>query len=153
MRIIDHSTKNTCRIFSRKRGGKCPLCPSPPLPLGYATGALSFLPEEEKLAVISKVEKEAVELASECAHHSGCESLDKDGSHEPPQKRCCGDKHLMALISDVIHQPNQCQSRTEKALTEARRYIDGEPVDEDPLLWWSKTSPRCPNLTVLAKKY
>ena len=71
----------------------------------------------------------------------------------PPQKRSRGEKHLMALISDIIHPPNQCQSPTEKALAEARRYIDEEPVDEDPLLWWSKNSPRYPNLTVLAKKY
>ena len=115
--------------------------------------ALLFLPEEEKLAVISKVEKEAVELASECADQSGGESQNKEGADEPPQKRSRGEKHLMALISDVIHPPNQCQSPTEKALTEARRYIDEEPADEDPLLWWSKNSPRYPNLTVLAKKY
>ena len=48
--------------------------------------ALLFLKEEEKLAVIYKVEKEAVELASECADQSGGESQNKDGTDEPPQK-------------------------------------------------------------------
>ena len=41
-------------------------------------------------------------------------------SGEPPQKRSRGEKHLMALISDVIHPPNHSQSPTEKALAEAR---------------------------------
>ena len=102
---------------------------------------------------MSKVEKVAVQLPSDCADHSGSESQNMDGADEPPQKRSRSEKHLMALMSDVIHPPNQCQSPTEKALAEARQYIDEEPVDEDPLFWRSKNSPGYPNLTVLAKKY
>ena len=51
--------------------------------------ALLFLPEEEKLAVISKVES---------ADQSGGESQNKDGADEPPQKRSRSEKQLMAFI-------------------------------------------------------
>lgn len=56
--------------------------------------ALSFLSKEEKLAVLSKVEKEAEEVALGCADHS-VESQHPEGrSSEPPQKRSQGEKHL-----------------------------------------------------------
>ena len=80
-------------------------------------------------------------------------TITTDGSDEPPPKKSRGDKQLLKLISDVVHCSNQNHSPTEKAQAEARRYVDEEPVDEDPLLWWSKNSSRYPNLAVVAKKY
>ena len=98
--------------------------------------------------MLSKVEKEPGEVALGSADHSAESQHPEGRSGRSPQKRSRGEKYLMALTSDVIRPPNQSQSPTEKALAEARRY-----VDEDPLLWWSKTSTHYPNLTVFAKKY
>lgn len=74
--------------------------------------------------MLSKVEREAGDVASGCANHLHSESqnttLTIGISDEPPQKRNPGEKHLMELTSDVIHPPSQSQSLTEKALAEAR---------------------------------
>jgi len=67
-----------------------------------------------------------------------------------PYKRSRGEKQLLKLISDVVHPYSQDQSPSEKARADTRRYMDEEPVDEHPLLWWKKN---CSQYTVLAKKY
>lgn len=58
--------------------------------------ALSFLSEEEKLAVLSKVEKEAGEVTFGSADHSAESQHPEERSGGPPQKRSRSEKHLMA---------------------------------------------------------
>ena len=123
--------------------------------------ALSFLSEDERLAVLSAIEEEAVDIGSRLGTQEEFSDSDDrdhrpertDESDEPPYKKSRGEKQLLKLISDVIHPSSQDQSPTEKAKVEARRYMDEEPVDEHPLLWWRKNCSRYPTLTVLAKKY
>ena len=60
---------------------------------------------------------------------------------------------MLHLIGDVCKPSTTDTDTSQRAKSEMRRYMDEEPCEISPLIWWKENEGRYPALSKMARKY
>lgn len=114
----------------------------------------SFLTEEEKQPLLEFIEAEVIESIDNTlvTVKKETEDTEKEGT-APPRKKLRGERQLLHLIGDVCKPSTTDTDTSQRAKSEMRRYMDEEPCEISPLIWWKENEGRYPALSKMARKY
>ena len=115
----------------------------------------SFLNDEEKQPLLEFIEAEVIDNTLFTVKKESEDMKEEaDPQTDLPKKKLRGERQLLHLIGNVCNKPFTTGADTvQRARAEMRRYMDEDPCEINPLIWWKRNEARYPTLSKMARKY